>query len=169
MRYRSNAPRTITHELTLDRDDLAEAIYNYLDAHPELGRRIIEVAPHDLELSAAADDDDGRVNIEINVRWETRVADGDSGGAKAPSEDEDGRTGADRPGRYAVVADSGDRARTGEIAARFDAYDDADTWRFEQPNISDRASIVWVVKSGSRYLPDKTSFARDEADDDEEE
>lgn len=170
MKYASNAPKAIEHEVVLELEDVQAAVLAWLQTHETTRDKVVGVEAKDLNIHGEVFSD----GVELSIAWQTDILavqappkPASPMAAAGPMLATQQADGSHRQGKFAVVNDRGDKARTGPIAETFENYDDADTYRHEQPMVSDRASIVWVLKSGSRYTADKRTFARDDEDDEE--
>lgn len=173
MKYASDAPKVVSHEAALDTADVKAAILAWLATQDETRDKVQGVAAAELDIAGEINHLDSEVNL--SVVWQTPILPVQAprpttnpmakAGEALAAQVQQASDGGHRQGRFAVVHDQGDRANTGTIAERFDTYDEADTYRFESPTISNRASIIWVTKSGSRYEPDQRTPAADDATD----
>lgn len=175
MKYQSTAPKTIKHQVDLDYSDVRNAIYAWLKSTSECCRTLNGTERTDVRVTLT--------KAGAKVTWETDPSvlvlapEAEPTAMAKAAQDFGGQVkelmkpeldASHRSGKFAVIDDHGDQARTGAVVATYDDYEDADRRRFEDPSMSDRASIVWVLKSGSRYNADKTTFARDDDDEEDE-
>ena len=167
MKYVSDAPKIITHEVVLEEEDVRAAVLAWLLRQEDCNDKLQGVSVGDLNIVATTD------GCELSIVWQTNavavaVPRSSSPMAQAGPMLAEQQAGNHRQGRFAVINDQGTKARTGPVVETFGSYDEADTYRHEQPMVSDRASIVWLLKSGSRYNPDQRTFAVDDDDDEED-